>query len=73
MVAFLVRLFASIIVWVVAALLIAFVGTLLSSVDQVQIKAVGDFLSGHAGLLGFLCGAAYFIWGKVPGWPQRNV
>jgi hypothetical protein len=68
-----VKLFAALIVWVIAALLAAFVGGLLHNVDQVQIKAVGDLLKDNAGLIGFLAGAAYFIWGRVPNWPQRRV
>lgn len=66
-----IRLVAAIVVWVLAALLLGFIGGLLGTVDQTQINAVGDFLKDNAGLLGFLAGAWFFLWGTVPKLPQR--
>lgn len=57
---------AAIIVWVIAALVVAFAGTLLKTVDADQIKTLGEFLVTNAGLIGFLCGAVYFVWGRLP-------
>lgn len=63
------KLLASLVVWVVVALVVAFVGTLVATIDQVQVNTLGTFLKDNAGLLGFLAGVAYFIWGKLPGRP----
>lgn len=65
------KIVAAVIIWVAAALLIGFIGTLLITVTQVQIQAVGTFLKENAGLIGFLFGAYYFIWGAVPAWAKR--
>lgn len=63
------KLLASLVVWVIVALIVGFVGTLLDTVGQPQIDALGVFLKNNAGLIGFLAGAAYFVWGKLPGRP----
>jgi len=60
------KVFAAVLIWVAAALLIGFLGTLLVTVTQAQIQAVGTFLKDNAGLIGFLFGAWYFVWGPVP-------
>lgn len=60
------RIFAAIVVWVIVALLVSFVGGLLHTVGQAQITYFGDFLVRSAGLIGFLAGACYLIWGPVP-------
>lgn len=66
-----VKLFAAIIVWVAMGLVLVFVGKLLLTVDQRQIEAVGKFLEANAYLLGFLAGAWFFIWGKIPTRPAQ--
>lgn len=64
-----VKLIAAVIVWVLAALLIAFVGGLLLTVASPQIKVVGSFFKENAGLLGFLAGAWFYFWGRLPNQP----
>jgi uncharacterized Tic20 family protein len=61
-----IKIIAAIIVWVAVALLVAFVGSLIVTVDQEQIRALGTFLKENSGLLGFLAGAAFLIWGRLP-------
>jgi hypothetical protein len=61
-----IKLVAAIIVWVIVAVLLAFVGGLLATVNQTQIAYLGAFLKASSSILGFLAGAAYFIWGRVP-------
>lgn len=65
------KLLASLLIWVIVALVVAFVGSLVATVDQVQIKTLGIFLKENAGLIGFLAGAAYFIWGKLLARPRQ--
>lgn len=60
------KIIAAILVWVIVALVVAFIGTLITTVAQVQIQTLGRFLKDNSGLIGFLAGAAYFIWGTLP-------
>lgn len=60
------KFLAALVVWVIVGLVVAFVGTIIATVDQEQIKTLGAFLKDNAGLIGFLAGAAYFIWGSLP-------
>lgn len=66
----LVKLGASILVWVVVGLVLVFVGGLLLTVTQAQVREVGKFLKDNAYLLGFLAGAWFFIWGHLPARPE---
>jgi type III secretory pathway component EscS len=61
------KLLAAILVWVVVAVVLGLLGSLIATVDQAQIKTLGEFLKDNAGLLGFLAGAAWFVWGSLPG------
>lgn len=60
------KLIAAVIVWAIVALLLQFLGGLFSTVSQTQIQYLGNFLMKSAGLIGFLVGAAYFVWGYFP-------
>lgn len=57
---------AALLVWVAVALVVGFVGSVIATVDQEQIRALGVFLKDHSGLIGFLAGLAYLIWGELP-------
>lgn len=61
------RLLGAILIWVIVGLVVAFLATLLLTVKQEQINALGGFLEDNAYLIGFLAGAAYFVWGRLPG------
>lgn len=62
----LLKILAAIIIWVIVAVLVSFGGGLLATVGQAQITYFGNFLEKTAGLIGFLAGASYFVWGKLP-------
>lgn len=61
-----IKLLGALIIWVLVSLIVNFVGTELVTVSSTQIVALGNFLKDSAGLIGFLAGACYFIWGSVP-------
>lgn len=61
-----IRIVAAEIVWVFVGLILVFIGGLLVTVNSTQIVSVGNFLKDNAYLLGFLAGAAWFIWGHLP-------
>lgn len=60
------KICAAVLVWAIVTLLLQFGGGLLATVIQPQIQYVGKFLVGSAGLIGFLAGASYFVWGPFP-------
>lgn len=55
------RILFALLAWVVAAVVFYLLGSLLGLIDPVA--DVGAWLQDHAGLLGFLVGVWYFIWG----------
>lgn len=60
------KILGAIVIWVLVALLVSFLGGLLATVGQTQISYLGSFLRASAGLIGFLAGACYLVWGTVP-------
>lgn len=60
------KIAAGIIIWAIVALFVGFIGGLLFTVEQTQVRYLGDFLKDAAGLIGFIAGAAYVIWGRSP-------
>lgn len=64
----LVKALYAVVVWVVVAILLYLFGGLLMAVTEPTTHAIGAFLREHAGLIGFLCGLAYFFFGtRQPG------
>lgn len=58
-----------ILIWVIVGLLCGFLGSMLVTVNQAQIAALGTFLKGAAGVIGFLAGA----WYVVTNWKQPQI
>lgn len=57
------RLIESIVLWVIVAILVYLLGSLLLAVDIEITQSIGDFLVDTSALWGFLAGLAHFFFG----------
>jgi hypothetical protein len=66
------RILKAIIVWVVVAVVCWLIGSLITAMALPVLTGIGAFLSGNAGLIGFLCALVYFFfYSSTP--PRRVV
>jgi hypothetical protein len=59
----LLRILYAIIVWVVVTIVLWLLGGLLQAVLEPTTRAIGNFLRGSAGLIGFLCAIVWYFFG----------
>lgn len=60
------RVLLALLVLVAAAVVCLLLGGLLQTIQEATANSIGAFLKGNAGLIGFLCGIVWFIWGPYP-------
>lgn len=67
----LIRILYAIVVWVVVAIVLWLLGGVLQTIQEPTTHAIGNFLRGSAGLIGFLCAVVWYFFG--PSNPRSGV